>query len=322
MRIPTIPPRHIPVTGDHTPARSLLRYVWRMSGIHQAWICLLAAVVSVLSMAPLELQRRIVNQAIEGSDLDLLLSLGGVYLGVILVQGGFKYLLRIYQGWLSESAVRYSRGHLAGLRECRAATAEDSGDGRAVSVIGPELDKLGGFVGEGLSQPVVNLGMLIAILGYMLAVQPTVALISLAFLVPQVVIVPVIQRKINRLVEDRVILVRRLGDAVARIGENGNESPRRHGTFPQIDDIYQNRMRIFVVKFALKGVINLLGALAPLSVLVAGGYLVIHGQTTIGVVVAFISGFERLADPLRELLAYYRIATQARNQHHLIARWM
>jgi ABC-type bacteriocin/lantibiotic exporter with double-glycine peptidase domain len=41
-----------------------------------------------------------------------------------------------------------------------------------------------------------------------------------------------------------------------------------------------------------------------------GGYLVTSGATTIGTVVAFISGFQRLADPSRELLAYYRLAAR------------
>jgi len=39
-----------------------------------------------------------------------------------------------------------------------------------------------------------------------------------------------------------------------------------------------------------------------------------------GGVVAFISGFQRLADPSRELLAYYRLAAETRMQHRLIAR--
>src|SRR3546814_15960723 len=38
-------PRRIPRTGDDTPAASLFGYVWRMSGSHQVWICLLAVVV-------------------------------------------------------------------------------------------------------------------------------------------------------------------------------------------------------------------------------------------------------------------------------------
>src|SRR3546814_5050865 len=59
---------------------------------------------------------------------------------------------------------------------------------------------------------------------------------------------------------------------------------------------------------------NLLSAIAPLSVLLVGGLMVIAGETTIGVVVAFISGFERLSTPLRELVAYYRVAAQANVQ--------
>lgn len=322
MRIPVIRPRHVPVTGDHTPAQSLLRYVWRMSGWHQAAVCSLGFLVAALSMAPLELQRRIVNRAIGEGDIALLAWLGGLYLGVVVVQGALKYLLRIYQGWLGESAVRYCRGHLARIRECRAGAQDDSGNGQAVSVIGPELDKLGGFVGEGLSQPVVNVGMLTAILGYMLAVDTVVALISLCFLLPQVALVPAMQRVINRMIEERVALMRRLGDTVAEIGAGQDDDALSRRLTPRIDKIYANRIRIFIFKFALKALVNLLNALAPLSVLVVGGYFVIQGETTIGVLVAFLSGFERLAAPLRELLAYYRIAAQASVQHRMIARWM
>jgi ABC-type bacteriocin/lantibiotic exporter with double-glycine peptidase domain len=68
--------------------------------------------------------------------------------------------------------------------------------------------------------------------------------------------------------------------------------------------------------------VNLLNGLAPLSVLLVGGVMVIEGETTIGVVVAFISGFDRLSTSLRELIAYYRVAAQAAVQHRMIARWM
>ena len=60
----TIAPRAIPRSGDDSPAPSLARYVWRMSGKHQWGICLLALAVAGLSMAPLELQRRIVDGAV------------------------------------------------------------------------------------------------------------------------------------------------------------------------------------------------------------------------------------------------------------------
>jgi hypothetical protein len=44
--------------------------------------------------------------------------------------------------------------------------------------------------------------------------------------------------------------------------------------------------------------------------------------TTIGTVVAFMSGFERLSDPARQLTVFYRSASQASVQHRKIAEWI
>ncbi len=320
-----LPPRKIERSGDDSPATSLWRYIWRMSGWHQLCICLLAIATAGLTAIPLELQRRIVNDVVDGGHIDLLWMLAGAYFLVLLVQGLTKYALRIYQGWLSESAIRYNREHLSRIYECRQAGSKNSkadGEaGQAVSVIGAEVDKLGGFVGEGLSQPCTNIAMLLAIGGYMVVVEPLVALVTLVFVVPQIILLPVFQRFINRLIEERVTLMRALGDKLASLpadtgGLEEQDLP------DQLDRIYTNRMRIFVLKFGLKAVNNLLSGLAPLSVLLIGGVMVIEGETTIGVVVAFISGFERLTAPLRELIAYYRVAAQASVQHSMIARWM
>ena len=307
-------PHRIAQTGDDRPVDTLLQYVWRMSGHHQIWICLLALAVAALSMVPLELQRRIINQAMEEADLERLLWLGGVFLAVLLVSGVLKFALRMYQGWLSESAIRYGRGHLLRLYRQRPED-DDHESGRAVSIISAEMDKLGSFVGEGFSQPVVNMGMLVAILGYMLVVEPMVALLGAVLLVPQALLVPIAQRRINRLIEDRLNTMRSLSDIIGEHAAHG-------GAGEKIDHLYGNRLKTFFVKFAMKGLINLMNGLAPLGVLIFGGIMVIRDETSVGVVVAFITGFERMGNPLRELLAYYRVAAQAAVQHRMIARWM
>src|SRR3546814_17633094 len=78
---------------------------------------------------------------------------GGGYRAVLLVQGVTKYAMHMYQSWLSESAIRYNRAHLTRLYE-----QHDGGDGghhggEAVSIIGAESARLGGFVAAGLSPP-------------------------------------------------------------------------------------------------------------------------------------------------------------------------
>ncbi|NBB82866.1 MAG: ABC transporter ATP-binding protein, partial [Alphaproteobacteria bacterium] len=173
-------------------------------------------------------------------------------------------------------------------------------------------------VGTGFSNPVTHAGMTVAILGYMVVVQPIVALVSMVLLVPQLALTPILQRRVNALVERRVPLMRELGDRVAEGGDRID--PGEMG--PHLDRVFANRMAIHGVKFLLKGLINLANHLAPLAVLVVGGWFVLEGRTTIGVVVAFVSGFERLGDPLRELVSWYRTASRTRIQHALIARWM
>lgn len=311
-------------TGDDTPAASLYGYVWRMSRWHQAWLSLIAALVAALSMAPLELQRRIVNDAVSQGNLELLGLLGAVYVTVLLVQAGLKYLLRLYQGWVSESAIRYTRNHLSGIYEFRrsAAGQKDEG-GQAVSIIGTEVELLGGFVGQAVAEPLVNGGMLIAILGYMFVVEPVLAAASFAFLVPQAILVPIIQRFVNRPLEERIGLLRELGDRLASHDDKADpeQAADRDEGFG-LEAIYANRIKVYLLKFASKSLVNLFNGLAPIAALVIGGYLVIIGETTIGVVVAFISGFERLADPLRQLIAFYRLAAQSSVRHDKIASWM
>lgn len=134
---------------------------------------------------------------------------------------------------------------------------------------------------------------------------------------PQVLIAVRVQHAINPLVATRVDLLRRLGSRVASTGDLPADRDHK-----EINGIYDNRMRFYLVKFAGKTAMNLLNALAPLGALLIGGYLVIQGATTIGTVVAFMSGVERLSDPMRQLTVFYRSASQANVHHRKIAEWI
>ncbi len=313
----TTAPRDIPKTGDNSAASSLLSYVWRMSGWHQVYVCLIAVLVSALNLVPLELQRRIVNEVVESRDIALLVTFGTAYVAVILIHQLTKYVLWLYQSWLTESATQYTRLHLIDLYEDGADEVEGETSGRTVSIVGSEVEKLGGFVGEGISGAIANLAMLMGVCGYMFVVEPKIALFALGFLVPQIVLTPIIQRRLNDLVEARVNLLRGLGDEVT-----DTEQLEAGGYTDTVQDIYTNRMRYFVLKFTMKATLNLLNSLGPITVLIFGGYLVMQGEVQIGVIVAFLSGFERISSPLRELIGFYRVAAQANVQHRMIARWI
>lgn len=298
----------------------LFAYVWQESRHHQLWLCLLAVGVFLLTLAPIDLQRRIVDQAIGGEDLRLLAVLGAIYLIVVLLSGGLKYLLRVYRGSVSERAVRSLRkGLYAGLLESDrrgAARPHHADQGRVIPIVAAEAERVGGFVGESFSEPTLQLGILLSVFGYMLWVEPLIALVSLIFFVPQMVLVPIIQRAVNRRAKRKVQLIRSVGESIVEEAET-RADPEAYGA--RIDDVYRTRISYFRLKFLLKFLNNLMNHLGPLSVLMVGGYMVINGTTTVGTVVAFISGFERMADPTRRLLAYYHLAAESQVQYRLIA---
>ena len=310
-------PKRIDRTGDDRPAPNLAAFMWRMSGWYQLPACALALVVAGLTVVPLELQRRIIDDALAQGNADLLLTLALVYLGVISLNGAVKFTLRVYQGWLAESAIAYCRRHIINLHGRE--TKGEGKNGTAVSIVNHELEAIGGFVGDGISDPLAQVGVLIAIVIYMVTVEPMIALVSVVFLGPQVVVIPLIQRKLNALVERRVDLIRSLSEDVAEQSEDEDDQRR---TDHDIRRVFGNRMRFFVWKFVGKVVLNFLNAAAPLMVLGFGGWMVVQGETEVGVIVAFISGFNRMGEPLRDLINYYRTYAQTDVKHDKVASWM
>lgn len=316
-------------------AETIFGYVWRVSARPQVLLCLLAAIIAPLSMVPLELQRRIINDAIGGFDLTLLYWLGGAYAATALLQGLLKFTLRLYRGMVSERVIRRLRRQLfqtnAANNQGHEAT-DAEGDGSVVSMVSSEVEQVGGFVGESFSEPFIQAGTVIAVLGYMMVVEPLIALVSLAFYVPQIIVVPWLQRFVNRLTQKRIELIRELGDQVVADGEADGDSTRdddehtpkdRQNNFENdLKRIYRNRIRLYCLKFIQKFFVNMMHQMGPLSVLIVGGYLAIQGETTIGVIVAFISGFDRMADPSRQLVQYYRTASTTQVKYKLLATFL
>lgn len=295
------------MSQDEPKLGAIYRWVWRVSGRQQVHLCLLTVLVFPLSMLPLDLQRRMVDDALGDGDLDRLMWLGSAYAGVVLVHAGLKYLRNVSQGRIAEHEIRRLRRRLTR----RAGDEPDDGAGASVSMIASEAERLGGFIGESLSFPLLQGGILLSVLGYMFWLKPLIALVVLVLLMPSLLITPPIQRVINRQAELRTRLLRQLADRLVAQTPTARSEQR-------IERVHRLRIRIVLWKFLLKGANNLLSQLGPVAILLVGGWLIIDGQTTVGTVVAFLSGFERITDPARELLNFYRRLAQARVQLGLL----
>lgn len=306
--LPSVPGKPLREMPKH-----LYTYVWKISRTQQIRLCALTIFIFPLSLAPLELQRRIIDDAIKNGATELLAILGALYLGVLLAHGGFKYARNIYQNRISEGVIRLLRRRVVNLEADDGAGNQDTDDGTRQSIIAAEAEKVGAFVGEALSFPLLQAGIVASVAGYMLIVEPVIAIIAIAFFVPSLLVVPLIQKKINELAEDRTTRTRELGENVLEENDGNRDDSDR-----LIETIYGIRIRIFYYKYFMKFLNNLIGHLGPLSILMVGGWLVIQGETEIGTIVAFISGYERMINPARDLLNFYRRLSAMRVQYRLV----
>lgn len=278
--------------------QTLMGYVVRCSGRHQIGLAVLAAGVFGLSSVPLELQRRIVNDAIKSGAAKTIVWLALAYVGVALVEQGLKLALNVYRSWVSEHAVRTLRKTLCDLGESELASAEGNGDtGTHAAMAVAEAEPIGGFVGMAISEPLMQLGILISVVGYMAYIEPWTLVLSLALLAPQMLFVPPMQRAINRRAEARIRTIRHVGGDIVESGV-----PERE----RIERVFALNMGIYKIKFSMNLAMNFMHHLAVAVALGMGGLFVLDGRIQLGTVVAVVSGLGKLNDPWRDLVNWGR----------------
>lgn len=291
--------------------KSLYRYVYAVSAKQQLRLCLFSVLLFPITLVPLELQRRIVDGAVAGRDIDLLMWLGGLYFAVVAGQGLLKFLSNIYLDRVAEGVTRNLR-----LRVANEAFGTQADEGTTQAILASESEKVGGFVAEAIAFPLLQVGTLLSVAVYMIVVEPIIAAVAVVFLVPSIIIVAVSQPVLNRLSEGNITVARELGERVLRDGRD--EEGETADPDSLIQRIYRLRLRFAIIKHATKGLNNLINHLGPLSVLMVGGWMVIQGQTEIGTIVAFMSGYERMVEPARELLNFYRRLALMRVHYRLV----
>ncbi len=300
--------------------KDLYRYVWKVSGRDQVILSVLSVALFLLELAPLELQRRIVNGAVAHHEFELIGLLCLLYVAVTLVQGSLKLILNIYRGSVSEAANQRLRLEPNLIAVARAAPGGESEDeGVAISIIVSEVEAVGGFIGSSFSEPLLNGGILLSVFGYMIFMQPWMAVVALLLFCPQFLFIPFLQGAINRRTKVRIETLRALSvDIVNETADPAGartEKTYRH----RVSDVYRLNMEIFRRKFGMNFLMNLLYHLGIIGILSVGGWLLLHGKTEVGTVVAFISGLNRMNDPWGDLVNYFRDLTNAGVKYRMIA---
>jgi ABC-type bacteriocin/lantibiotic exporter with double-glycine peptidase domain len=314
------PPAAPGLPAGEFAAKGLYGYIWATTARAQVLLALLSVVIFLLDLVPLELQRRIVNDAIKQKTFVLLAWLCGVYALTALLQGLAKLVWNIYRNSVGEATSRRLRleTFAASLRHPEPDTTAKEGVG--ISIILSEADPVGLFVATSVSEPVLHGGVLISVFAYLIYLQPWMALVALALFVPQCAFVPLVQNAINRRTESRIRVTRRLSaDIVAETAEGVLEREGR--SYKQrVHNIYALNIQIYWRKYSMNFLINLLYHLGTVGILFVGGWFVMQGKTEVGTVVAFISGLTKVNDPWNDLVTFLRNMTNARMKYQLIAK--
>ena len=282
-------------------------YVWRHSGKHQVGLAVLSVMVFLLSIWPLEIQRRIVNDAISSRSLSAIVWLSVAYFGIALLEGVLKFILNLYRGWVSERAVRHLRMTILGLARCvpRRHDSQEE-EGVEIALVLSEAEPIGNFVGISVSEPLLQTGILVSVLVYIAHLRLEFALVSALVFLPQMIIVPLIQRAINRRAAMRIRTLRQISSNM--IGSTGST----------VADSRDQPKRIDTLKFGMNFLMNLLHHLGVAVVLGIGGWYVVQGHIDVGAVVAFVSGLAKIVDPWGDLINWFREATVSSVKYQLI----
>jgi ABC-type multidrug transport system fused ATPase/permease subunit len=297
---------------------NIFRYVLETSGFHQLFLLLLTVGVFLLEVVPLELQRRIVNDLVKHRDYRFVIVLCAVYAGSVLVQGGTKLVLNVYRSWVGERATRDLRRRVRVLVSSPSSASSGSeAQGIQASMIVAEVEPIGGFVGASVSEPLLQGGVLLSVLAYMIHVDLWMGGTAFALFVPQLVFVPLMQGAMNRRTGARVQIIRQLSVSVVEAISGDDAQDKTDDG--RIDRVFELNMGIFRFKFTMNFLMNLSTQLQIIAALMVGGWLVYTDQLEIGGVVAFISGVGRFTDPWGDLVNYFRDVNIAQVKFRLMS---
>jgi len=304
-----------------TPVVKRSLFSWILPGNIKLQV-LMVFIITVTVFArvfPLEMQKRIVNEAINLRKVDLLFLYCGLFLAAVLLSSGLKYLINILQTLISQRALANMRKELYHhILTLPLSFFRRTGPGLVVASVVTELASAGDFVGMAIGVPVITALTLLAFAGYLFWLNPWLAALCLSIYPVILFLVPMLQKRANRANIRRVDTTRALSnkitESISGIHEiHGNGAYRIENK--KFDRLVEKLLKIRIVwnlyRLGVKVMNNFFTNLGPFLVFILGGYLTIKGRLELGALVAFLSAQEKLYDPWKELIAFYQLYQDA-----------
>ncbi len=336
--------------------QNIFRFVWAHSKREQLAILLLIVLSLPFYWAALEIPKRIINEALQGrafppgqpnvpattvwnwipqwlvdgiqlDQIEFLFALSGIYLLLVLINGGFKYVINLRKGILGERMLRRLRYELLGkFLSFKPEEIRTVKPAEAATMVNNEVEPIGGFIGDAFIQPAFLSAQALTALSFIMAQNIWLGLVALAIVVLQAVIIPILRREQVRLGRERQLVSRKLS---GRIGELIEGAPAifTHGTLPytqaeigtRLSSLFSIRANLFKRKFAVKFLNNLMSQFTPFLFFAVGGYFALTGRLDLGQLVAVIAAYRDLPPPIKELIDWDQQRMDVNAKYQLIA---
>lgn len=296
--------------------REFYKAIWRASWRQQILLIVLSLAVAALAAAPLKFQKEAINSLIESTEFTIVVQLCAGYLGVILLSAALKSRLNYKISLVGEGVIRFIREWL--YTEHVTDNAKDVQDlpkkGTLLTMISTEAEEVGSFSGSAIADPLMMVGTLVSVIGFIMVAQPFLGLIALGMILPQAVIVLAIQRRINARVKQRVQALRASCDQIS----GSDLLQLEDEVFNDFNDVFEARRNVFILKLSSKFILKVINACGTVGVLLLGGWLVIQGKSDVGTVVAALTGIKQISGPWLELVTFFRSVSTMRVRYEMI----
>ncbi|MEM8758943.1 MAG: ABC transporter transmembrane domain-containing protein, partial [Pseudomonadota bacterium] len=304
----------------------MVRFVWRNSRLDQIVLLVLTVASFPLVYLSLEIPKIIINEAISGTefprkvlgvDLDqvaFLAALCGMFLLLVIINNGFKWLINVGIGMTGERLLRRLRYMLVErVMRVPMARYRSVRPGETIQSIMGEIEMMGAFFGETIVTPVFQGGLLLVYITFIFVQDFWLGMAAIAFYPVQTFLIPILQAKVVRLNRQRAGNSRKVADAIGDTINLSNEI-RSNGTLrwhlAQVSGLLHVnttlRKAIFARKFTIKWINNFINQLPPFLFYSIGGIAVIRGDIEIGALVAVLAAYKDVAGPWKAILNYWQ----------------
>ena len=328
----------------------LFRYIWRYSRSEQLVVLGLVLASLPFYYLSLDLPRLIVNQPIRGEGFDgpdatrhflefsvaapgflqelfgagqwvlfegfaleripYLLALSCTLLGLVAINGLFKFQINTLKGRMGERMLRRLRYQLFD-RVLRFPTpyVRRAKQAEIATMIKDEVEPLGGFIGDAFVQPAFLGGLALTALIFIMLQSFWLGLVAAAVVLVQAFLIPKLRKRILELGRQRQLAARALSgrigeivDGAVEIHAHDTSNFERAEITRRLGDIFLIRFELYRRKFFVKFLNNFLAQVTPFIFYAGGGYLAITGSMDIGQLVAALVAYKELPGPVKELI--------------------